>query len=220
MPEIYDSAQPPKTKQEIESQAPQLKEVEKIKKEKSASPLSAFVPSPKNWRFETQEREERIILVLRKHWLTNLGWILTSLILAFCPQFLLAFFSFEAIPLRFKAMGILIWYLLLAGFIIERFLNWFFNVFIITDERIVDFDFYGLIYKEISDAKTEDIQDVTYRVGGFFRNLLNFGDVFIQTAAQIPQFEFSDVPQPGRVAKILRELITEEEIEKLEGRVR
>ena len=61
---------------------------------------------------------------------------------------------------------------------------------------------------------------MTYKVGGFFRNLMDFGDVFIQTAAQIPQFEFDDVPQPARVAKIIRELVTEEEIEKIEGRVR
>jgi uncharacterized membrane protein YdbT with pleckstrin-like domain len=199
---------------------PKLREIERVKKERTSYPLAAFMAAPKNWHFETQEKEERIILLLRRHWLTNLGWILTSALLMVAPQFFLLFASLDFMPLRFRLMGILIWYLVLVGFIFERFLNWFFNVFIITDERIIDFDFYGLIYKEISDAKIETIQDVTYKVAGFFRNLFDFGDVFIQTAAQVPKFEFHDVPQPARVAKILRELITEEEIEKIEGRVR
>lgn len=208
MPDIYHSEKLP------------LREVEQIRKEETTNPLASFVASPKKCRFETQEREEKILLILRGHWLVNAAWILQGLVLSLVPLVVLAMFSLEAVPFRFKLIGILIWYLLLAGFIFERFLSWVFNVFIITDERIIDFDFYGLIYKEISDAKTENIEDVTYVIGGFIRNFFDFGSVFIQTAAQVPQFEFHDVPQPGRVAKILRELITEEEIEKMEGRVR
>jgi len=219
VPDIFVSSQHEKVKKDSEGIL-RIGELEQIKKEKPGTSLSAFVPSPKNWRFETQEKEEEIVLILRRHWLTNLGWIILSLFLGILPQFLFIFFSLSPLPVRFKIVGVLVWYLFLGGFVFGRFLNWFFNVFIITDERIVDFDFYGLIYKEISDAKIEDIQDVTYRVSGFARNLFNFGDVFIQTAAQMPQFEFHNVPQPARIAKLLRELISEEEVEKLEGRVR
>ena len=40
-----------------------------------------------------------------------------------------------------------VWYLILAAFIFEEFLGWFFNVNIITDERIVEVDFHNLIYR-------------------------------------------------------------------------
>jgi hypothetical protein len=197
-----------------------MKEVEKVKREKTTNPFSSFITSPPGIHFETQEDKEEIILIIRRIWFTNIGWILTSLLLVILPVFLPLFISLQFLPSRFRVIGTIIWYLVLVGYILERILNWAFNVFIITDERIVDFDFYGLIYKEISDAKIEDVQDVTYQIAGFIRNLLDFGSVFIQTAAEQPQFEFKDVPQPARVAKILRELITEEEIEKIEGRVR
>ena len=225
MPDIYVSSSQAKPKKKTSqkkrlAKKPILKEIQRIKKERIVHPLASFIASPRKWRFETQEKGEKIILLLRRHWLTNVGWLLGAVVLLILPQFIFLLFSFGALPLRFKLIGTLIWYLVWGGFVFERFLNWFFNVFIITDERIVDFDFYGLIYKEISDAKIEHIQDVTYRVGGFLRNLFDFGSVFVQTAAQVPQFEFHDVPQPARVAKVLRELITEEEIEKIEGRVR
>lgn len=194
-----------------------LDELDRIEKEKENRPLAAFITAPKNWHFETQEDEEKIILILRRHWITNLGWILTSLILLVLPQILFAFFSFDFLPLRFQVVAVMMWYLFLGGFIFQRFLDWFFNIFIITDERIIDFDFYGLIFKEISDADIDKIQDITYRVGGFLRNMFDFGDVLIQTAAEIQEFEFADVPQPERIVKILRELTSKEEMEKLRG---
>ena len=52
------------------------------------------------------------------------------------------------------------------------------------------------------------------------RTTFNYGDIIIQTAAQIPKIEFEAVPQPDRVAKVLRDLRIEEEVEKLEGRIR
>ena len=57
-------------------------------------------------------------------------------------------------------------------------------------------------------------------MGGVIRTVFNYGDVYIQTAAEVPAFEFLAVPKPDRVAGILQELRMEEEQEKLEGRVR
>ena len=139
--------------------------------------------------------------------------VFVPLILRFFP--LLAF-----LPFRYQMMAVIIWYLLTIAFIFEQFLGWLFNVNIITDERIVDIDFYSLLYKEVSDCKIDQIQDVTYKMGGVTRAMFNYGDVFIQTAAERPQFEFLAVPKPDRVAAILRDLVTEEEKERLEGRIR
>ena len=57
-------------------------------------------------------------------------------------------------------------------------------------------------------------------MGGVIRTIFNYGDVYIQTAAEVPTFQFLAVPKPDRVARVLQDLIIEEEKEKLEGRVR
>jgi hypothetical protein len=136
------------------------------------------------------------------------------------PIFLSNFPALAVLPPNFQVMTMVAWYLLTLGFMIEQFLNWYFNVFIVTDERVIDVDFLNLIYKNVSAAKIDNIEDVTVEMGGAVRALLNFGTVFLQTAAEKTEFEFEDVPQPQRVAKFLNEMILEEQQEEIEGRVR
>ena len=106
------------------------------------------------------------------------------------------------------------------AYILESFLTWFFNVYIVTDERIIDIDFYNLIYKEVSDANIDKIQDVTYKMGGVIRTLFNYGDVLIQTASEVPNFDFLAVPKPDMIARVLQDLRMEEQQELVEGRIR
>jgi uncharacterized membrane protein YdbT with pleckstrin-like domain len=123
------------------------------------------------------------------------------------------------LPDTYQFAGLIIWYLLLTGFVLESFLTWFFNVYIITDERIIDVDFLSLIYRNISTAKIDNIEDVTATTGGAIQAMFDFGTVQIQTAAEKREFEFNDVPHPNRVSKLINELLLEEEREKVEGRV-
>lgn len=182
--------------------------------------LASFCYYPKNLSFINKDPEEEIILLVRKHVFTNFRWIIIALIMLLAPAFYSVLPFFEFLPSGFKVIIVLIWYLITFAFILEKFLSWFFNVNILTDERIIEVDFLNLIYREMTDANIDQIQDVTVQMGGGIRTLLNFGNIQIQTAAEIPQIQFESIPAPDKVAKILRELRVEEEIEKIEGRVR
>lgn len=182
--------------------------------------LKAFTLLPSRVRFETQEDKEKIILFLRRHWLTQLKWIITAAMMVFIPLSLTRIPLLDFLSSRGQTMALIIWYLLVIAFVYEQFISWYFHVFIITDERVIDINFFNLLYKEVSEAKIDNIEDVTYRQGGVVRALLNFGDVNMQTAGEKREFAIEDVPWPGRVVKILNELKLEEELEKHEGRVR
>ena len=186
----------------------------------SHNPFSAFSYYPDRANFVTQDPDEKIVLLLRKHPISNLRWIFIAALLIIAPFFLTAFPIIDFLPVRFQTITILFWYLLVVTFIFEQFLNWFFNVYIVTDERIIDVDFVNLVYREISDANIDQIQDVTAQMGGAIRTVVNYGDVIIQTAAEVPKIELEEVPYPDRVSRILRDLRIEEEQENLEGRVR
>jgi len=187
---------------------------------RTTNPFSAFVVRPKNLNFETQDPEEKILLLLRKHPITNVPWILTSILGLFAPAILYIVPLIGFLPARFQFITIVFWYLLVIGYIVQQFLDWYFNVYIITDERIIDFDFYSLIYKRVSETKIDRIEDVTYQMAGVTRSIFNFGTVYIQTAGEAREFDFEDTPQPQQVAKLLNELQLQEEQEVLEGRVR
>lgn len=200
--------------------ASKTKKTEPAKATKPVSPLATFISRPKNIRFETQERKEKIVLLLRRHWITNLSWVLTAVLLIMAPVLVQALSLLNFLPRRFQFISLLTWYLVTTGYVFERFLTWFFDINIITDERIVDIDFPSILYRHISSTKIDQVQDVTIKVGGFVRSLLNYGDVLIQTASAEPEICFEAVPRPEQVSKLLYKLILEEEKEKLEGRVR
>ncbi|OGM18694.1 hypothetical protein A2686_03370 [Candidatus Woesebacteria bacterium RIFCSPHIGHO2_01_FULL_38_10] len=184
------------------------------------SPLASYSFYPDHVNFINQDPEEKVILFLRKHPITNWRWMLISFLMIIAPSLLPFFSFFMSLPESFQLILIIVWYLLTTAFVLEEFLSWFFNVNIITDERIIEVDFHNLIYREMTDANIDQIQDVTVEIGGSLRTFLHFGNVVIQTAAEVPKITFEAVPQPDRVARVLRELRIEEEREKLEGRVR
>lgn len=238
MPEIFDSSKKEKT---IDHGTPRHMD-ESLKRKNTAdtpiikslwknrgrhdfpghthSPLASYSLLPDRVHFINSDPEEKIILLLRKHPVTNVGWMTIAFLMIIAPFFITVLTPLGMLPMGFQFVLTLVWYLITSAFILEEFLSWFFHVDIITDERIIEVDFINLIYREITDANIDQIQDVTVEIGGALRTFLNYGNVIIQTAAQVPKIEFDVVPNPDAVAKLLRELRIEEEQEKLEGRVR
>lgn len=187
---------------------------------RSQNPLSAYFYFPERVKFSQKDSKEKIVLFLRKHPITNVGWIVLAVVMFLCPLVLEYFPILSFLPESYRTVAVLLWYAVSSAFTLEKFLDWFFNVCIITDERMFDVDFVNLIYREINEANLDQIQDVTVKMGGVIRTIFDYGDVYVQTAGEIPRIEFEAVPHPDRVAKILRGLRVEEEQEKIEGRVR
>ncbi len=183
------------------------------------NPFAAFAVKPPI-HLQVQEEQEEALLLLRRHLITTIPWILTALAMILGPLMLDYVPLITFLPPIYQFLSLVLWYLLVLAFVIEKFLSWYFNVYIITDERIIDVDFLNLLYRNISSAKIEHIQDVTVKVTGAIQGIFNFGNVFIQTAGEVPEIQFEMVPQPQEVAKFLNEMILAEEQEKIEGRVR
>lgn len=170
--------------------------------------------------FETQENKEKIIVLMRSHVITNIKWMI---VLFFIVLFSLLIFIKTPIlsifPTNFKFFTILLWLFFITAIIVEKTLSWFFNAYIITDERIIDIDFYSLTAKRISEAKIENIEDVAYSQGGLLQSLFNYGTINIQTAGEKQEFDFENIPHPQKIASILNQLKLHEEQEKIEGRI-
>lgn len=173
---------------------------------KPKNPLAAYLYKPNGIHFESKKKEEEVILLLRRHWITNLSWIVVAFVMAFAPVFLFSFPILNFLPINFQFVALVGWYLLVTAFVLENFLIWYFNVSIITNERIVDIDFYSLLYKKVSEAEIYRIEDVSYQIGGIFRTFFDYGDVYVQTAAEVPNFEFAAVPNPDGVVKVIQTL--------------
>ncbi len=186
----------------------------------SQNPFDAYAPKPLTvYSFDSQLDDEYVLLMLRKHPITQLKKLLILILMIIAPfvvgriDFVLSFSA------GLRTASFLLWFLLTMGFAFESFLTWFYNVYIVTDERIIDIDFLSLIYKNVAAAKLDNIEDITATTTGAIQSMFNFGTVEIQTSAEKREFEFELVPQPTKVTQFLHEMLVEEEKEKLEGRV-
>lgn len=174
------------------------------------SPLTAFAVNPYGVRFETQEADEQVILFLRQHLIVNVPWIALTILFLLAPSILfpLILKSLPApLPLGYVLVGTLSWYLVTVGFALFNFLHWFFNIYIVTNERVIDIDFQYLLFKRFSQAELERIQDISYTAGGIFATVFHYGNVYVQTAGEMPNLEFLAVPRPDKVVEKIRSLM-------------
>lgn len=175
--------------------------------------FNALLEKPKNVMFESQEKGEKVYFILRRHPITNIGWLLLSLIFLVIPLAYLAFapnledtFTIRLNP-NYEFILIIMWYSLTMLYTLESFLMWYFSTYIITDKRVIDVDFTGLWGKRISEAPLENVEDATYQTKSFLNILFDYGDIFMQTAAERTEFEFDSVPKPGMVHDVLTDLV-------------
>ncbi|PIU33095.1 hypothetical protein COY29_03950 [Candidatus Woesebacteria bacterium CG_4_10_14_0_2_um_filter_39_14] len=168
--------------------------------------LTTVAFKPARLRFEDQDVDEQIILFTRPHLITNLKWFLLAVLMALVPPFTFIFLNFGFIPINFRFVGLLIWYLLTFAFVFERFLVWFFNVEIVTNKRILDVNIPNILFRDITQTPLGKIQDITAETAGFMRSILAFGDVRVQTAGTVPEIKFEAVPSPNKISQILNDL--------------
>lgn len=187
---------------------------------KSEGLFSYYATFPPRTRFETQEEGEEVVLFLRQHLVVTVPWLLMVLTALVITPVFEYFPPYASLPATYQLVITLMWYLFVVGYGFARMMSWFFNIYILTDERVVDVDFTNILYRKISSAKIEEIQDVNVVSSGAFETFFNYGSVSIQTAAEVPEFEFAKVPHPDKVGTIINQLIDMEEQEKLEGRVK
>lgn len=179
------------------------------------SPLTAFAVSPEGIKFETQGKDEEVILFLRQHLIVLMPSVLLVLFLILVPVLIVPLFfgalilPFE-VPARYFAVGIAFWYVMTFGVVLTSFLRWFFNIYIVTKRRIIDIDFLHLLYKEFSEARIDKVQDLSFKSGGIFAAFFDYGDVVVQTAGDMPNIDFTTVPNPAKVVETISGLITKE----------
>lgn len=156
-------------------------------------------------KLDVQHKDENIILLIREHPITQVPWIINTiglgiilvLVNVLLPQFFtinqIIFINFFAIVLIFAYAWI-------------NFLRWYFEVGVVTNERIIDIDFKSVLYKEVSIAKLENIQEVSAKSAGYLGTLFNYGYIYVQTSGADIDIEFLNAPDPSYVVKFINKL--------------
>lgn len=177
--------------------------------------ISAFLKNPSKTSYDGEDHDEHIKYVLRASWLLQVPWLFAVLVLIISSIIVIPFLANLEIKGEnvFNAMHLMLitafWYTGTFGFFLQKFINWFFNVLIITNKKIVDVDFYGILYKNISETTLDNIEDVTSTVSGAIGVIFNIGNMFIQTAGEKREFEFDGLDNPSKIRDLLADLVAE-----------
>ena len=161
--------------------------------------------------FNTRERGEKIVLILRAHPVTQLPWVFNFFIMLLLVLGVNLYlkFSFPEFFTPFRAFAINFLILsLLFSYVLINITTWFFNVGIITTRRILDLDYKPLTFRDFSGTKIENVEDISSVSAGPFSSIFRYGNVEVQTAGSEQNIEFIKVPYPDEVVKIINNLIT------------
>jgi uncharacterized membrane protein YdbT with pleckstrin-like domain len=169
--------------------------------------------------FPDRRVNEKIVLLLRRHWHSIAKYFLVFILQIILPIIIfIVFLQFSEFTWeKGSPISVLIffgassYYLFIWLFFFHHWIDYYLDVWVVTDQRIINIEQKGLFSRTISELNIEKIQDVTSEVKGKLATLLKFGDVHIQTAAEEKRFIFSEIPEPREVAARIVELHREAE---------
>ncbi len=142
--------------------------------------------------------------VVRKHWLIFMGQLIATLFGAVMPYILLSFLPlnlmlpFMSADMLKEVLALLYitWLLCLWMAIFFAWTMYYLNVWIVTNERIIDIHQRGLFSRESLTAELERVQDVTIDTEGILQTLFGFGTLTIHTAGEGSNFIITNARNP------------------------
>lgn len=154
---------------------------------------------------------ETVVKQVRRHGLVILAEVVFFLFTALFPLVLgiLAYLFMTDISTRvwlYKDSIIFLytaWVLFLWIFFFIVWTNYYLDVLIVTNQRVIDVEQRSLFSRDTAELQLENIQDIRIEERGILAALLHFGDMYIQTAGAQREFVVRHIPHPVRVKDII-----------------
>ena len=158
-------------------------------------------------KFIDKKSDEEIKYTLRRHPITFLSIIFFFLLLFIIPAGV--FFLINGIfPELITEQGVVyiflvlfgsVYYLSISLFFFAKYIDFYLDLWVITTERVIDIEQFGLFSRSVSELDLYRIQDVTTDIHGVFPTLFNYGNVKVKTASENVEIVFKNVPHPPEV---------------------
>ena len=164
---------------------------------------------PNKKYFDDQFDDENVIFVFRKHPIVmRRGLILAALgpLLGVLPAAIKPSLGFGAF---FGGLGLG----LLVGLILffPSWIGWYYSVFIVTDQRLIQITQKGLFHRSVVDLGLQQIQMVNYQIAGLQQTMLGFGTIMMQT--YVGDLVIHDIHHPAKIQKRILHILREEGVE-------
>jgi len=153
---------------------------------------------------------EHIIHTLRPHFFTFVPNFVLFFVLILIPG--IAYFIINTlfktlvhnqIIFPILVLGASIYLLTIYLLLFFRFLIYYLDMWIVTNERIVDVNQHGLFSVTVSELDLSRVQDVTVDIKGIFPTLFHYGHIRVETASVNQHITFYNIPHPNDIREEL-----------------
>lgn len=165
------------------------------------------------YRFPGQRDNEEIKFILRRHTITLLPLLLVFFFFTFLPLAFYSLFVPYDVPLLAQKPYSDIYFLMTTvyyGFLwIIAFIEWldyYLDIWIVTDQRILDIEQNNLFHRIASEIDLKRVQDISSTVNGLLQTFFQYGDVKVQTASEENNINLKQIPHPVTVRREIMEL--------------
>lgn len=163
--------------------------------------------------FPGQHENEEVALVARKHWMVLLPYFLQIALMCLLPIIFYIFIIPYVLPAfleepynRLFILFSVIYYGFVWIIIFTVWADYYLDVWIVTNERIIDIEQIGFFNRVVSELDLKRIQDITSSVHGMIPTMFGFGHIHIQTAAEEGKFDLKSVPHPVTIRRRITKL--------------
>ncbi len=162
--------------------------------------LARFLPSRPLLRLRYEQADR---IVWRKHWLFLLKRVWLSLPAVLSLSVVTAVSALSHWPNQFRSAVLLVSLVLWIAatlWLLWELEDWRNDEYILTDRAVIDVEKKPLFFAEVrKQAGLDKIENVSFSIPGPLANLLNYGDVLIQTAGAGGPISFRNVPHPAEI---------------------
>jgi hypothetical protein len=143
--------------------------------------------------FKGQYDDEEVLFAFRKHPVVmrrGLIYFMLAILLGTVPSFIKP-------ELSYFYAGIGGGFLLGIFVALPSWVNWYFSVYIVTDQRFIQSTQKGFFNKKVVDLALSQIQMINYEIRGIQETLLGFGTITVQTF--VGNLTIHDVHKPAHI---------------------
>lgn len=93
---------------------------------------------------------------------------------------------------------------------LPSWIAWYYSIFIVTDQRLIQITRKGLFHKTVVDMNLNQIQSMNYQIAGFQATALGFGTIMIQT--YMGDLVIHEIHHPEKVQKKIASILKDKGI--------
>lgn len=161
--------------------------------------------------FPGQSANEPVFIFLRRHYIAFLPYLVAIVAMIAVSLALFVFINVGSRSSQLITPALYNWLVVVAGtfscfttiFAAVSWFDFYFDIHIVTDRRIVDVNQNRLFNRSVSELSLEDVEDVSVEFAGVLATFFNYGQITIQTAGTRTNFHFLDIANPREVASII-----------------